>query len=177
MTMVILTIVGPDRPGIVKHVSEQIAAHGGSWMESRLAHLAGQFAGMVLASVPDQAADPLATALGELAADGVRITLHRAAATPPPPAEAAIMLSLVCQDRTGIIRDITRVLAAAHVNIEELNTTVLNGSFSGEAMFQAEARLRLPAGFDIDDLRRDLERLENDLMVDVRPAEPVAEVV
>jgi glycine cleavage system regulatory protein len=87
------------------------------------------------------------------------------------------MLSLVCQDRTGIIRDITRVLAAAHVNIEELNTTVLNGSFSGEAMFQAEARLRLPAGFDIDDLRRDLERLENDLMVDVRPAEPVAEVV
>jgi glycine cleavage system regulatory protein len=166
--MVVLTLAGPDRPGLISLVSEQVAAHGGSWTESRVAHLAGQFAGIVLASLPDDRIEPLRAAFVGLGSHGLTATLHDAADTPPPAPEAAVSLSLVCQDRPGIIRDITRVLTALHVNIDELTTDVSSGSFSGEPMFHADARLRLPAGLAIGDVRADLQNLGNELMVDLQ---------
>ena len=53
MASLILTIVGPDRPGLVRALSEAVAARGGSWLESRMARLAGQFAGIVLVEAPE----------------------------------------------------------------------------------------------------------------------------
>ena len=55
------------------------------------------------------------------------------------------MLELVGHDHPGIVRDITQALAGRRVNIEELTTRVVSASFSGERMFEAEARLRVPA--------------------------------
>ncbi len=172
MTNVVLTLAGPDRPGLVSRLSAQIAAHGGSWMESRLAHLAGRFTGIVLASVAESEIEGLRAALAAMAVDGLEVSLHRAGAVDGVAPEAVLTLSVVCQDRPGIIRDITRVLAASHVNIDELSTDVHSGSFSGEKMFHAEARLRLPQGVGLDDVRRDLEQLGNELMVDVQLSEP-----
>ena len=173
MASIILTLVGPDRPGLVSRLSEQVAAHGGSWLESRLAHLAGQFAGMVLVSLPEDQVDALARSIEPLRADGLQVLIHPGAATPrtaqPDP---LLVLDLVCQDRPGLVRDVTKVLATSGVNIEELTTDILSGSFSGEILFHAEARLRVPAAIGTDGLRRDLERLGNDLMVDFKLTEP-----
>jgi glycine cleavage system regulatory protein len=58
-------------------------------------------------------------------------------------------------------------LAGHGVNIEELTTRVQSGSFSGETLFRAEATLRAPTGLEVADLRRDLEALGNELMVDI----------
>ena len=173
MASIILTLVGPDRPGLVSRLSEQVAAHGGSWLESRLAHLAGQFAGMVLVSLPDDQVDALARSFEPLHADGLQVLIHPGAAIPrTAPADALLVLDLVCQDRPGLVRDVTKVLANSGVNIEELTTDILSGSFSGETLFHAEARLRVPAAIGTDGLRRDLERLGNDLMVDFKLTEP-----
>ena len=118
MASIILTLVGPDRPGLVSRLSEQVAAHGGSWLESRLAHLAGQFAGMVLVSLPDGQVDALARSIEPLRADGLQVLIHPGAATPrtaqPDP---LLVLDLVCQDRPGLVRDVTKVLATSGVNI------------------------------------------------------------
>ena len=40
----VLTVIGKDRPGIVELLSQIVAAHEGNWLESRMAHLAGEFA-------------------------------------------------------------------------------------------------------------------------------------
>jgi glycine cleavage system regulatory protein len=174
MAHIILTLAGPDQPGLVSRVSELVAAHGGSWMESRLAHLAGQFAGIVLVTVPDDAVARLAAAATSPGVEGLQIAVHRLTEAAAPPPMGTSLLSLVCHDRPGIIRDITRVLAAAQVNIDELTTNVSSGSFSGEAMFHAEARLRLPSGLGIDSLRREFEQLGNELMVDIQLTGEVA---
>ena len=55
MASLILTVVGPDRPGLVRAIAEAVAARGGSWLESRMARLAGQFAGIVLVEAPESA--------------------------------------------------------------------------------------------------------------------------
>ena len=166
MASLILTLVGPDRPGLVSRLSEQVAAHGGSWLESRLAHLAGQFAGIVLVDIADGEVAALTASFAALHEDGLQVLVHHAAGLAPASAEALLVLDMVCLDRPGIVRDITRVLAASGVNIEELTTNILSGSFSGETMFRAEARLRVPPAIGTDGLRAELERLGNDMMVD-----------
>ena len=73
----ILTLIGPDRPGLVRILAELVAERGGSWLESRMARLAGQFAGIVLV---ERAAPPRSTALTEaleeLQDQGLRVTMR-----------------------------------------------------------------------------------------------------
>ncbi len=166
MASVILTLVGPDRPGMVNFVAAQVAAQGGSWLQSRMSHLAGHFAGIVLVSVPEAAIEALTASLSGGA--GLAVTVHRSEAPALASDAPLLTLELVCQDRPGIVRDISDVLSAQAVNIEELTTDLLSGSFSGESLFRATIRLRLPETGTADGLREALERLSHDLMVDLR---------
>ena len=50
-TYLVLTVIGDDRPGLVEALAETIAAHEGNWLESRMSHLAGKFAGLLRVSV------------------------------------------------------------------------------------------------------------------------------
>lgn len=164
-THLVLTVIGRDRPGLVRAVSETIAAQGGNWLDTRMATLAGQFAGMLLVTIPPEQADALVASLEALEAQGIHITVARSAEEPPETGRT-LCLELIGLDRPGIVRDVSGVLAARYVNIIELESERLNGSFSGEAMFKARARLVLPDDLDLDDLRKAVEALANDIMVD-----------
>jgi len=165
-TSLVLTIVGPDRPGLVNLISDRATAHGANWLESRMANLAGQFAGIVLLQIPDAKAAALVKSFEELQDQGLRVTALRGTG-----GSAANMrrlhLELMGQDRPGIVRDISGALAQRGVSIDELVTDCVSGSMSGENLFRARAQLRVPAGVETRTLRRDLEDLANDLMVDV----------
>ena len=165
-TSLVLTIVGPDRPGLVNLISDRATAHGANWLESRMANLAGQFAGIVLLQVPDANVEPLVRSIEEFEAQGLRVTGLRGAG-----ARAAGMrrlhLELVGQDRPGIVRDISGALARQGVSIDELVTDCVSGSMSGENLFRASAKLQVPVGVETRALRKQLEDLANDLMVDV----------
>lgn len=169
-THLVLTAIGPDRPGLVSALSDTIASGGGNWLDARMASLAGQFAGILLVAVDAPRADALAAALRALDAQGLRVAVERSLAEPaadPVPAGQLMRLELVGHDRPGIVRDISRVLAEQRVSIVEFESERASGSFSGEAMFKARARLALPAGLQAVDLRRSLEMLANELMVDL----------
>lgn len=166
MASLILTLVGPDRPGLVNRVAARVAEAGGSWLESRMSHLEGHFAGIVLVDVPDTAIEALKTALG--GEEGAAVAAHTTQAPTAPAPSPLLTLELVCQDRPGIVREISEVLAAQRANIEELTTHLLSGSFSGETLFSAQIRLRLSQGTRADTLREALEHLSADLMVDLR---------
>jgi glycine cleavage system regulatory protein len=163
MASLILTVVGPDRPGLVRALSQAVAASGGSWLESRMARLAGQFAGIVLVEAPESLLEDLRA----LESQGLRIVVQGGAA-----AETTgdrLTLEVVGNDRPGIVRDITAVVAAHGINIEELTTGVSSGSFSGELLFKATALLRAPDAAALEAMRAGLERLGNELMVDIQP--------
>jgi len=165
-THLVLTIIGRDRPGLVNAVSETIAAHGGNWLDTRMATLAGQFAGMLLVAIAPEKADALVAALRTLEAKGLHLVIERGVETAPFTGRM-LRLELLGHDRPGIVRDISAVLAAHNVSIDELESEQVSGSFSGEAMFKAKARLKLPDGGDLDRLRAALEALANELMVDL----------
>jgi glycine cleavage system regulatory protein len=165
MASLILTVIGPDRPGLVRALSSAVAARGGSWLESRMARLGGQFAGIVLVDAPAALLDDLRA----LESQGLRIVAQDVGAITPPAAGLRLTLEVVGNDRPGIVRDVTQVLAECGVNIEELTTDVTSGSFSGGTLFRAQALLRAPGGAAVDAARARLERLGNELMVDIKP--------
>ena len=167
MASLILTVVGPDRPGLVRALAEAVAARSGSWLESRMARLAGQFAGIVLVEAPDSLLDDLHA----LESQGLRITVQNATSGPAvATGNLRLALEVVGNDRPGIVRDISQVLAASGVNIEELTTGVVSGSFSGETLFRVMAVLRAPDMAAMDAVRAGLELLGNELMVDIQPS-------
>ncbi len=175
MIDLVLTLIGPDRPGIVDAVSETVAAHGGNWLDSRMAHLAGKFAGVLCVEVDEEHADALEAALARLEVSGLRIVVERSSALEMPPHQA-MHIELVGLDRPGLVHEISALLAAHRVNVEELTTDRTTAAHSGDRMFRADLRVLLPVGVEPATIRDGLERLAADLMVEIRldqQAEPV----
>jgi glycine cleavage system regulatory protein len=115
-------------------------------------------------------ADALAAALRELGGAGLESIVHPDASATRASAPA-VCLDLVGQDWPDIVREISRVLVAQGVNVEELHTECVAAAESGQQLFRAKARLRLPAGVSMTTLRSALEAVTADLMVDVELAD------
>jgi glycine cleavage system regulatory protein len=160
----VLTIIGPDRPGLVQALSRAVADHGANWLESRMARLAGQFAGIVRIEVAEEDAEALSAALRSL--EGLRVQVE-AAGVPSDTEAPVVVLELLGQDRPGIVREISHALASRQVNVEELETECTSAPMSGETLFRARARLRLPPDVAEETLRETLEKLADELMVDL----------
>jgi glycine cleavage system regulatory protein len=152
----VVTFVGPDRAGLVSAISDAVAAHDGTWLESRLARLAGQFAGIVRADVSAERAAALEAALAAL--PGLSLTVTRGGAAEAPPMRR-LKLELMGLDRPGIVRDATGALARLGVNIAEFESDLRPAAFSGLSMFHAKALLEAPPEVSEDMVRHALESL------------------
>lgn len=164
---VVLTIIGPDRPGLVGSLSQAVADSGGNWLQSRMAHLAGQFAGILHVQAPPDRVDALLESLKALEAKGLTITAQRSDVAEAGASQRLRVMELVGCDRPGIVREISRALAARNINVEQLETQVLSAPMSGEPLFKATARLHVPADVSDDDLGAELERIGDQLALDV----------
>jgi glycine cleavage system regulatory protein len=176
MTDLVLTLIGADRPGLVEAVADVVASNGGNWLESRMAHLAGKFAGILRVEVPANKAPAVLAALAALEGRGLKVVGESAASA----ADAAVAgrtldLELVGLDRPGIVREISQILATCGANVEELSTDRMSAAMSGEMLFVAKARVRLPSGADLSTLRAALERLASDMMVEIKLVETALE--
>lgn len=167
MTSLILLVIGPDRPGLVEILANTVAEHGGSWQESRMARLAGHFAGIVQVDVPEEEVDSVSDLLRKLGEHGLQVFVQRG----EPEGEATVRhahLDLLGSDRPGIVQRISRGLAQHSVNVDELETELTTAPMSGEKLFRARAELRLPGDLDVGVLRASLESIGHDLMVDLK---------
>jgi glycine cleavage system regulatory protein len=170
MIDLVLTLIGPDHPGIVSSVSEVVADHGGNWLDSRMAHLAGKFAGVLCVEVADEQAAALEEALRRLSVDGLTVVVERSAPVEPP-RQHAMEIELLGLDRPGLVHEISALLAAHRINVEELDTDRPPAAHSGDHMFHAHIRAIIPETVDVAAVRHDMERLAGDLMVEIRLAE------
>lgn len=161
-----MTILGPDQRGLVRMIAEIVEQHGGSWVESRLARLAGQFAGVIRVECLSASREDLQQALGILEAQGIRITLiqepiQRLDVTP------SVVLEVLGNDRPGIVRELTEAIAGCGGNVEELVTGVESAPMSGEQMFRARGVVSFPEESAIALLQSAIEKLSDDLNVSV----------
>jgi len=163
----VMTFIGPDRPGLVRALAAIVADHGASWAESRLVCLAERFAGVVHITAPAAKTDALRAALqAEAARLGLQVFVE--AGTDAADVETVSFgLELTGADHEGIVRDVTTVLANHGINVEEAATEVDSAPMSGELIFQCVMALSGPATVDFDALEAELEALADDLQVEL----------
>ena len=164
-------IIGPDRPGLVELMSDAVVAHKGNWLDSRMASLADYFVGVARVAIPEKHAKAFADALRNLEKTGLRVMLEPADRATSEGSKRKLVIQLVGHDHPGIIREISRVLHKHSINISELRTGAEAGPMSGETIFRAIAEIDLPPSLSIEQLKRDLEALSHEIMVDLDVAE------
>ena len=163
----VVTVIGPDRPGIVSLLADRARGFGANWAASRMASLAGQFAGMVHFEVPAENAGALANALAGLESAGLRVVIAESDTKSARRNRRIVRLELVGQDRPGIMRDLSTRLADRGVSIDELHTEIASAAMSAESLFKVKATLVVPDALSDDELRHGLEALANEMMVDI----------
>lgn len=161
-----MTVLAADRPGLVNLLSETIANREGNWLESRMAHLAGQFAGILRIDCPEDQVDGLLAELTALEAKGISVQARREA-LPAEETRQSLRLDVVGNDRPGIVRELSAAIAAAGANVEDLHTSLESAPMAGHPLFHAKGLVSLPAGGDPAALIAGIEKLGPDLSVSI----------
>ncbi|GAA1580671.1 amino acid-binding protein [Kribbella hippodromi] len=164
MSQLAVTVIGPDRPGIIADVTEALVGTGVNLEDSTMTLLRGHFAMMIVCAGPyaevQAALEPLQ---GELV-----ITVREMA---PEHERSAIgapyLLSVHGADRPGIVAAVTRMIAAAGGTVTDLSTRLSGG------LYVLTAEVELPPSAELTMLNRALEITAEELGVGVtlRPAE------
>jgi glycine cleavage system regulatory protein len=162
---IILSIMASDRPGIVEQVASAVADAGGNWQESRLSTMAGRFAGIVRVNLEASQLDKLRANTRALADKGLSIQIE--VGNSENLTLQLYRIAVVGNDRTGIVAEVTRKLAAMSINLVDVHTDVEPASMSGGVLFRAELELGLTDEQSIENVIQGLEDLSADLMVDV----------
>ena len=167
-TFFVITVTCPDRPGIVERVTEVIVAHGGNWEASRMAHLGGEFAGMVLVSVAADRADALAQSLRELAEPPMTVAVK---VTQPPSTSVAGLrdyrFQLTGADHEGIVHTVAAYLASQGINVEDMETDVVSAPVTASPLFRMVAQLHVPQRLTDECLRANLADIADREGVDI----------
>ena len=169
-TPLVITVISADKPGLVESLAQTINRHGGNWLESRMARMAGQFAGILRVDVANDQLEALRIDLEGLSAQGINVQVAISGQAEEPQ-QRTLLLSLVANDRAGIVHEVSRVLASHGVNVESLETECAPAPMSADLLFKAEARLGVYPQTDLDALRDALENLTDDLMLELRDAD------
>jgi glycine cleavage system regulatory protein len=164
-TRIILTVLGSDRPGLTQALAGAVLEAGGNWLESHLSHLGGKFVGSVLVELPEGQAAALEQAVHRVDASGLQVSIVFAGEEPPSRGRA-LTVELVGQDRPGIVREVTSVLAGLGANIEDFSSGTEPSAHSGGRLFKAEARLTLPENLTAERVQEALEAISGEIMVD-----------
>lgn len=168
MPSIVMTLIGRDRPGLVESLAEIVANHEANWLDAHMSHLAGQFAGILQVDVAEDRIEQLVSALTKLDQQGLTVIVQ----TDDGPSISqvdfsAVEMDLLGNDRPGIVREISHVLAELNVNVEDIRTECKTAPMTGGKLFHARAQLRLPNDLSLVDLRGRLEQIAGDMMVDI----------
>lgn len=168
MVQLIVTAVGPDRPGIVGELAEFVHSASGNLLDSRMVNLRGEFAMMILLECPDNDARRLEEELPRVGQQmGLRVIVQPQQRTSEPVRGLPYRLKTYSMDQPGIVARLTAVLRGHGVNIEELEARQESAPFAGDPLFLTEMRLTVPAGVAVGKLRRELEEAGSELNCDV----------
>lgn len=163
----VMTVTGPDRTGLVEHITKLLLEYQGNVEESRMARLGGEFAMLMLVSVPEDKFEPVRESIRSLRNEDYKVTTretergYSAKFTGWMPYQVKVSGA----DHEGIIYQITRYLAERGINIESMDTDMFSAPMSGTPLFTMTAVVLVPP-----DLPRnwhdDLEAVGDDLNVD-----------
>jgi glycine cleavage system transcriptional repressor len=156
----VLSALGPDRPGLVAEITEYLTERGANVEDSRMAVLGGEFGVLVLVSgTPAEIEKIEHDRAGLSGKTGLELLLRRTK-SPEDHRRAASIPCLVTAealDHEGIVRAVSRALHGAGVNIVSLETSAYEAPVTGSPLFRLEARVDLPRNVTVGNLRKAMD--------------------
>jgi glycine cleavage system transcriptional repressor len=164
----VLTLSGPDRIGIVERVTGLLLNRGGNVETSRMARLGGEFAVLMLVSMPADQFAGLDVDLEGLTAQGYKVsTTPERAEIPAFPGWLPYRIEVHGADHEGIIHEVARYLSEHKINIESLDTETSPAPISGVPLFTMTAQVVVPPGLSGGAWEAGLERIGNQLNLEI----------
>jgi glycine cleavage system transcriptional repressor len=153
----VLSAVGPDRPGLVNEISALVHEARANIEDSRMAILGGEFAVILLISGARPALERIESSRPALErGTGLSITFKHTARPDQRRHFLPYRIKVTGVDRPGIVYGISQVLAGRGVNVASLESRLAYAPLSGTPMFVLEAELQVPSELALSQLRRDL---------------------
>jgi glycine cleavage system transcriptional repressor len=169
MTLLAVTVLGHDRPGIIAETTAALARLGLNLEDSTMTLLRGHFSFMLICA-GDASRDEVDAALAPLAADGSLDVSVREVAEEAPPAALGSQYQLAVHgaDRPGIVSALTGTIAAVGGNITDLSTRLAGH------LYVLLAEVDIPAEVDVPTLQAEIARAADEVGVDaaLRAVEP-----
>ena len=171
---IVLTLTGPDRIGIVDEVTGLLLERGGNVETSRMARLGGEFAVLMLVSMPAGSGAGLDRGLEGLTARGYKVTT-----TPAEPTYAEALAGWVPYrievhgaDHEGIIHEVAHYLSGHGISIESADSESTPAPTSGVPLFAMTAQVVVPPGLSGTDWEAGLEEIGGRMNLDIRVSAP-----
>jgi glycine cleavage system transcriptional repressor len=166
----VLTVTGPDRIGIVERVTGLLFAQGGNVETSRMARLGGEFAILMLVSMPENRIAGLDADLQALAAEGYKVTT-----TPTDPVRAGVRadwrpyrINVEGADNEGIIHEVAHYLSGRGINIESVDSETTPAPVSGSPLFSMTAQIVAPPSLAGQGWEAGLEEIADRMNLEIR---------
>lgn len=169
-TNIVLTLTGTDRTGIVEDLTRLLFDLGGNVETSRMARLGGEFAVLMLVSMPAEQLDSLDKSIENLTSQGFKVTTSQTGQTY---AEAyagwlPYQIEVYGADHEGIIHEVARILTEYGINIESMDTGTTRAPISGTPLFSMTALVVVPPGIVCENLQVTLDDVGAHLHVDIK---------
>lgn len=145
-TNIVLTLTGTDRVGIVDEVTQFLLDLNGNIDTSRMSRLGGEFAILMLVSLPSDRIARLEQEIPRLLARGYKVTATPTAQTYAQ-AHAGWLpyqIEVFGADHEGIIHEIAHTLSQSGISIETMETDTTRAPISGSPMFSMTALVVAP---------------------------------
>jgi glycine cleavage system transcriptional repressor len=171
MRQLVITAVGPDRPGLIGKLTAPLYEASANVADSRMVNLRGQFALILLAEIPQGKVDQVEQHLQTLAKQlGLTLTV-RGSEAPESPAPTTVGLpyrvATFAMDQPGLVYRITDLLQRHGINVEELTTRSQPRPETGAPLFSMELLVTVPPSVAIRAVRSELEQLCEELNCDL----------
>ena len=171
----LITATGNDRVGIVEDVTKIILAHQGNVDASRMAHLGGEFAMLMLVSTSEEHLAHLQEDLKSLSSQGFDLSTRLTERSSAPKFDGwrSYQINVRGADHEGIIHEITHYLAQQEINVETIDTGTEDAPFGGKLFTMCATVLTSPT-MSLAILQEELAAVGDQLNVDVT-VEPLAD--
>lgn len=171
-TDIVLTLTGPDRVGIVDEVTKMLLELGGNVETSRMMRLGGEFAILMLVSLPAEAVERLDDSVAHLGEAGYTVTtVPTRAVREPYRGWKQYRIEVTGADHEGIVHQIAHGLSQRGISIESAETETRQAPVSAAPLFSMSALVVVPPELAGADWREELAEAANRANVDVSVTE------
>lgn len=168
-TNIILTLTGADRIGIVEEVTGLLLNRSGNVEVSHMAHLASEFAILMLVAIPAEQLGGLEQDMQSLIAQGYKVTTTQTKQTEAQahPLWRHYRIELLGADQEGIVYEIASTMRQQGINIESMDMQVAQAPVSGSPLFNMKGLVSAPPSLAGGSWEAALIQVGNRLNVDI----------